>query len=379
MKILLLGEYSNVHATLADGLRQLGHEVVVASNGDFWKNYPRDIDLQRDATRRCSGIRLLFKLICNLRRMRGFDIVQLINPMFVELKAERIAPLYKYLRRHNRCVLLGAFGMEHYWVDTCSAPTSPFKYSDFNIGKQQRHNIEAERERADWIGTAKERLNKHIAHDADAIVAGLYEYWRCYEPHFPQKTTYIPLPIKSNEERETRGGSQQSEKCLQPTVPSPLRVFIGIQRTRHAYKGTDVMEQVAEQLQQEYPTRFELVKAENVPFNEYQRLMEGCDILLDQLYSYSPSMNTLLAMQKGLVCIGGGEEATYDLLDEQSLRPVVNVEPTPESVRQALLHLITHPDEVQRLKDESIAFVNKYHNHILVAEQYAALYQQLLQ
>lgn len=43
MKILLIGEYSNVHNTLAKGLRELGHEVCVISNGDFWKNYPRDI------------------------------------------------------------------------------------------------------------------------------------------------------------------------------------------------------------------------------------------------------------------------------------------------------------------------------------------------
>ena len=41
MRILLLGEYSNVHATLALGFRKLGHEVTVASNGDFWKNYDR--------------------------------------------------------------------------------------------------------------------------------------------------------------------------------------------------------------------------------------------------------------------------------------------------------------------------------------------------
>ena len=47
MRILLLGDYSNVHATLADGLRQLGHTVVVASDGDGWKNYPRDVDLAR--------------------------------------------------------------------------------------------------------------------------------------------------------------------------------------------------------------------------------------------------------------------------------------------------------------------------------------------
>lgn len=35
MKILLMGEYSNVHWTLAEGLRTLGHDVTVLSNGDF--------------------------------------------------------------------------------------------------------------------------------------------------------------------------------------------------------------------------------------------------------------------------------------------------------------------------------------------------------
>ena len=47
MRILLLGEYSNVHATLAKGLKALGHDVTVLSNGDFWKDYPRDINLSR--------------------------------------------------------------------------------------------------------------------------------------------------------------------------------------------------------------------------------------------------------------------------------------------------------------------------------------------
>ena len=37
MKVLLLGEYSNVHWTLAQGLRALGHSVTVASDGDSWK------------------------------------------------------------------------------------------------------------------------------------------------------------------------------------------------------------------------------------------------------------------------------------------------------------------------------------------------------
>ena len=47
MKILLLGEYSNVHWTLAEGLRRLGHCVTVASNGDFWKDKEKQIKIQK--------------------------------------------------------------------------------------------------------------------------------------------------------------------------------------------------------------------------------------------------------------------------------------------------------------------------------------------
>ena len=62
MKILLLGEYSNVHATLAEGLRKLGHQVTVLSNGDFWKNYPRDINLVRKPGK-LGGMLYLAKLL----------------------------------------------------------------------------------------------------------------------------------------------------------------------------------------------------------------------------------------------------------------------------------------------------------------------------
>lgn len=38
MKILLLGEASNLHWTLSEGLRSLGHKVTVISNGSVWMN-----------------------------------------------------------------------------------------------------------------------------------------------------------------------------------------------------------------------------------------------------------------------------------------------------------------------------------------------------
>ena len=73
----------------------------------------------------------------------------------------------------------------------------PLRYSDFNIGKELRQNKEAIVEREDWIGTEKGRLNQLMAEQCDAIVTGLYEYWCCYEPYFPKKTTFIPFPTLS--------------------------------------------------------------------------------------------------------------------------------------------------------------------------------------
>ena len=362
MKVLLIGEYSNVHATLARGLKALGHKVTVVSNGDFFKNYPRDISLVREYTR-WGGIKYSAKLLATLPRLRGYDVVQLINPMFLELKAERIFPVYDYLRRHNGKMVLGAFGMDYYLVHT-NTFEKPLEYSDFNFGAEVRNNADAVKEREDWLGTAKERLNKYIAGDCDGIVTGLYEYDICYRPVFPNKTHFIPFPIEC------------PDIPADFNVPEKVKIFIGIQKSRSEYKGTDIMYAAAKDVLAKYPERMELLKAENVPFNEYCRMMNGSDAILDQLYSYTPSMNPLLGMSKGLICIGGGEQGNYDIINETELRPIINVKPTYESVYNELEQLVLHPERIPRLKRESIEYVRKHHDIIKVARQYEKLYKE---
>ena len=357
MKILLIGEYSNVHATLAEGLRELGHSVTVISNGDFWKNYPRDIDVTRKPGM-LGGITLMARLYTLLPKMRGYDIVQLINPIFFELKAERLFWFYRYLRHHNKRVYLGAFGMDWYWVHTCTYQ-KPLRYSDFNFGDKVRTDAEAVYYQRDWLGTAKEQLNQMIARDCDGIIAGLYEYWACYHPVFPDKTTFIPFPIRMPEKYST----ERAQK-------SKVVLFIGINKERSAYKGTDIMYKAAKDIQQKYPHCTKLVVAESVPFAQYQQMMESSDAILDQLYAYTPSMNPLLAMSKGIICIGGGEPENYEIINETQLRPIINVEPTYDSVYHELEQLVLTPDRIPQLKRQSVDYVAKHHDYLKVARQY---------
>jgi len=339
----------------------------VASNGDFWKDYPRDIDLARSPGK-WGGIRLMAKIYSLLPRLRGFDIVQLINPMFLELRAERILPIYKYLRRHNKHIILDAFGMDWYWVNTC-CEKKPLRYSDFNIGQQLRTNSDALAERHDWLGTAKERLNKYIADDCDAIVTGLYEYDVCYRPYFPDKTHFIPFPIIAPHASLPMPHSSLLEE--------PLTVFIGISKKRSEYKGTDIMLRAAQDIKALYPDKIELRIADGIPFEQYVDMMKGSDVILDQLYSYTPAMNALEAMARGIVVVGGGEPENYEIIHETALRPIINVEPNYDSVFHELQQLVLHPERLPLLQEQSIEYVRRHHDHIKVARQYEKMYKGL--
>ena len=362
MKILLIGEYSNVHATLAAGLRAIGHEVTVVSNGDFWKNYPRDIDVSRPAGK-LGGLRLMAKLYALLPRLRGYDVVQLINPMFFELKAERMFCFYNYLRKHNKKVFLGAFGMDYYWVHECME-RKPLRYSDFNFGDKLRTDETAIAEQHDWLGTTKERLNKTIAENCDGIITGLYEYQVCYEPHFPDKTRFIPFPIKMP------GKSRVEEPH------GTLNLFIGISKKRSVYKGTDIMLKAAEAIAESYPQQVVLQVANGIPFAQYGRMLDDSDVILDQLYSYTPAMNALLAMSKGIVVVGGGEPENYEILGEEELRPIVNVTPNYDSVYRELEQLVLHPERIAELKRQSVEYVRRHHDYLKVARQYEQFYKE---
>ena len=165
--------------------------------------------------------------------------------------------------------------------------------------------------------------------------------------------------------------------CENYTQKSKVIIFIGINRERSAYKGTDIMLQAASDISRIYSDKMELRIAESVPFAQYQAMMEGSDAILDQLYAYTPSMNSLLAMSKGIICIGGGEPENYEIINETELRPIINVEPTYESVYKALEELVLHPERIPELKRQSIEYVHKHHDYIKVAKQYSLFYQSV--
>ena len=372
MKILLLGEYSNVHWTLACALRRLGHEVTVISNGDEWKGYSSDISLIRRPGR-WGRLAYLFRVLLLLSKLRGYDVVQLINPVhFVDLKAERGVRIYDYLRRHNKRVFLGAFGYDYHYVYD-SVVRRTLRYCDFYTPTREVHHEWNEANEHDWLHTYKKEASIHVADTCDGIISGLYEYDVAYRPYFPEKTTFIPLPIDVVDETKTKNSPPDGDSSLftlHSSLQDKLRFFIGINRSRTMLKGTDIMLRALERIVTAYPDRAEMVKAESVPFAQYKEMMLSSDVLLDQIYSYTPAMNALQAMSQGLIVVSGGEEENYEILGETELRPIINVQPDEEDVYRQLEWLVLHPERIAQLKRDSIEYIHRHHDSLKVAKRY---------
>ena len=378
MKILLLGEFSNVHWTLAQALRKLGHEVTVVSSGDEWKGYSTDISLVRHPGR-LGSIAYLLKVLRLLPKWRGYDVVQLINPVhFIEFKAERGVRIYDYLRRHNKRVFLGAFGYDYYYIYD-SVVRRTLRYCDFYTPTREVEHRWNVANKHDWLHTFKKDVSIHVANTCDGIISGLYEYDVAYRPEFSDKTTFIPLPIEVDNTNETKTKTKTKNNhpdgnsslfTLHSSLQRPLRFFIGINRSRTMLKGTDIMLRALERLVADYPDRAEMVKAESVPFDEYKTMMRSCDVLLDQIYSYTPAMNALLAMSQGLIVVSGGEEENYEILGEEELRPIINVQPDEEDIYRQLEQLVLNPERIAQLKRDSIAYVRRHHDSLKVAKRY---------
>ena len=120
MKILLLGEASNLHWTLAEGLRALGHDVTVASNGSNWMNNQRDISLIRNSHNVFDSIKYIGNILRYLPHFTNYDIVQIKNPIFLDLKPSKNKLIYKFLKANNQKLFLDALATDYVKTKTFS-------------------------------------------------------------------------------------------------------------------------------------------------------------------------------------------------------------------------------------------------------------------
>ncbi len=371
LKILLVGDASSFHHTLAEGLRKLGHEAVVASHGGHWLDTGRDIDTGRRWKNKAGGLELWLRWQLRLKqKMTGFDVVSIATQSFIELRPHRAQAIYDYLRANNRSMFCTALGTDSNYVEECIDPASPIRYSEFRLFGAQSPLCKAQPSLvSEWLSEPLKNFGNHIWATADGAVSALYEYdvaLRRVLP--PEKIAYGGIPINVDD--------------LQPvSLPDRIekvRFFLGRYRGRYLEKGTDVMEAAARAVVGRYPSRAELIIVENRPYDEYLGLMRSAHVVLDQLYSYTPATNALQAMAYGLNTVSGGAPEFYDFIGEKELQPVIHLEPDYESVFRALEQTVLHPEAIRPRGLAGREFVIRHNHYLTVARRNLEFWQNRL-
>lgn len=371
MKILFVGDASNMHNCLAQALRDLGHSAVVASNGSHWMNTHRDIDLKRQPGK-IGTVKYGLKVLRSLSKMRDFDVVETCGQVFFDLKPPKVRKLFDWLKRHNRCMLLGAIGTDYVYFTTCR-DRKTYRYSDYMVGDKPSPFVLSQeyidKREALWGAPFMKEHSDYLLKNYDGAISCLWEYQACYEPIFGERLAYAGIPIDT----------ASVEPIILDHEPDKVKFFIGIQRDRNILKGTNLLLEAARRTVDRYPSLCELTVVESVPYEKYVDLCRQSHVLLDQLYSYTPATNALLSMARGLVAVSGAEPEYYDLIGEHDNQPIINVSPLVEGDIDAKLEwIVKNKNLLPDLSRRSREFVVKHNDSHVVAQRHVEFYDKIL-
>lgn len=362
IKILLLGDYSNCHNCLATGLKRIGCDVTVISDGSIWIDCHRDIDISRSPGK-IGGLKLLLRVKYGIHKyLRGYDIVAIHDPNFIKVRPIRQRPLFDRLMRENKAMFLTAMSCDLPYLDMLEDPDSPLRYSEWFVeGKPSRMFVDNPKKWIEWHTPELADYHRHVYSRLDGGVAVLYEYYHALRYGLPQeKVAYGGIPIDT----------EALQPVALPEKIDKVRFFLGRDRNRMLVKGSDYLETAARRVVERHPDKAELVIVENRPFAEFIELLKGAHVVLDQIYSYTPATTALMAMAYGLNVVSGAEPEYYDFIGEHDNHPIINAPIELDALTDTLERIALHPEEIPERGRRCREFVVKHNACETVARRF---------
>lgn len=352
MKILMLGDYSNLHACLAKELRKRGHEVTLVSDRGSYMKTDADIEMRRRPGI-LGSIRYLYKVMATLPSWSGYDVVQLINPGFLSLKPNKLRIIYDILKKNNRTVFLTLCGNDHYFVKDC-VDTDLFRFSEFRIGKEKAPLVKCDPKReTGWLIPEHASYTRHLYDTIDGAMSVLPEYDMSARLHMDScKVVFTNLPI----EIENLDFSEMN-------LDGPVKILIGMRGRMEIQKGTARMLDLCRELEKEMPGQVEVKVVKNLSLSDYLEELRKSHIVIDQLYSYSPATNALQTMALGRVTASGAQPEYYDYIHEQT-RPIFCLSPLEDGdkIKDRLRQLILNKEDLKKMTVEGRKLVERHND-----------------
>jgi len=359
MKILLIGEYSGFHKELKNALVQLGCEVKLAATTDFWKKYEAaDINLGYGSNILTYKARQFFLPWLKLKEFTGYDIVHLVN--FYIIPRTPLLNFYfiEFLKNNNNIVTLSGAGDDPFFV---KYSTSTMRYSPIPT-----------HEKYDRISKYYMRNTRHlinmnkVCQIVDGIIPIMYEYYSTFCAAGYSEKTSIPIPIPIDIKKIRFFENKINNE----------KIFFFHGLNRPGFKGTFLIEECFKKLEKKYSSQVKCVIDGRMSFEKYMKYIQQINIAVDQVYSYSLSMNALYSMAQGKV-VAGGLEKESSILYQGEMPPGYNLVPDMNSMMKTFESIIEDKESLSEKSYASRNFIAHYHQPAQVAQAYIQYWKSI--
>lgn len=381
MKVLLVGEYSGVHTNLAKALRAKGVDVFCVSDGDNYKGFPTDLLIKYKKTQSnmkflavllkfYSMIKLFFGLrgilqirryIKDIEKLKGYDVVQLINPIALQGFGPIVNFFFvRFLKKHNKKIFLGAFGDDYVYVKgILNEKKRKTTFSQMNL-----RNIKNYLPSLLLVyGLFHKTLNFYIISIANRIIPGGYDY-HLYYKKFENCNEIVPFPIEIKDENTNKFTS------------FPIKIFHGWQPGREFQKGNFFLDEAIRNIKKKYPDKIEYEIIGGVPYSEYIKKFDKAHILIDQCFSLDRGMNALLGMASGKVVVSGFHKDLENFYNVKAENILIWATPCVEEIYSRIERIVLNPEMINEISENAYSFVKKHHSLDYVSDIYLRIWSK---
>ncbi|OBX27038.1 glycosyltransferase involved in cell wall biosynthesis [Gelidibacter algens] len=378
MRILLVGEYSRLHNSLKEGLEALGHDVSIIASGDGFKNYPVDIKVDHSfyhpvlkklkvgfyklTSIDLGAYEIYLKVRLNSKKLRGFDVVQLINEFSLKTSPDLEIKIIKHLLKHNSKLYLLSCGIDYqcmrYMMD------GKFSYSVMSPYIKNPSLKPQYKFQLAYLTDAFNKLHDFIYENAQGVIATDMDY------HLPlvgdkAYVGMIPNPINTDE-----------IEYVLTEIKEKIKIFHGVNTSAITKKGNDYFTEALKIIVSKFGDQVEVTTTHSLPYEKYIKSYDDCHILMDQVYAYDQGYNALEAMAKGKVVFTGAEAEwlAYYGVEEDTI--AINSLPDVNYLVQKLSWLIEHPENIVEISKRARAFVESNHDYKDIAQTYVKIWNE---
>jgi hypothetical protein len=291
-----------------------------------------------------------------LPKLKGFDVVQLINEDALAIHPKLQIPLLKSLFEQNSASFLLSCGddfinINHYLNQKERYSVLTPYLNDKSLAKKYHYSLK-------YVSPAYKNLHEFIYKNIKGVIASDIDY------HIPLKHHKAYLGLIANP-------INTKKIAFNPiTVDGKIQIFHGVNTISAIRKGSTIIEDALKMIQQKYESKVTIKTTHSLPYEDYIKVYNKAHIVLDQVYSYDQGYNALEAMAKGKVVFTGAEKEWLNHYKIKEDTIAINALPNAEKIAKKLEWLILHPEKIKDISRNARAFIEKQHDYLTIAQKY---------